>query len=269
MVVYECIHCEFTTLIKSHLDRHNKTNKHILILNKIQHKPSIVTNTNTNICKYCSKEFKHMQSMYRHIKYTCKQNKDEDIKELVRLMNLRLDQKDKELEFHKKQLETQEKQIEKLMGKLQIQNIVNGNIIQNNIQLLPYRETDYSHLTEKDYISAIKKVNFCVKHLIEKIHFNPSKPENMNIYISNLKDKYMMMYQDGNWTILHKTEIERVYDDKEMLIEDWVDKEQHKYPELKDKFLRYINNKEDDDTLNMIKDEIKLMLYNKKTMIEN
>jgi len=204
--------------------------------------------------------------MYRHIKYTCKQNKDEDVKELVRLMNLRLEQKDKELELHKKQIDTQEKQIEKLMGKLQIN--IHGNVIQN-IQLLPYKETDYSHLTEKDYVGAIKRVNFCVRHIIEKIHFNPSKPENMNIYISNLKDKYMMMYEGGNWNIKNKTELDNLYDDKEMLLEDWLDKEQHKYPELKEKFERYINNKEKDDTLNMIKDDIKMMLYNKKCLIEN
>ena len=31
--------------------------------------------------------------------------------------------------------------------------------------------------------------------MIEKIHFNPLKPENMNI--SNMKDR--MVYEDGNW----------------------------------------------------------------------
>jgi len=33
--------------------------------------------------------------MSKHIKYSCKQNKDEDLKELVRLMNLQLQQKTK------------------------------------------------------------------------------------------------------------------------------------------------------------------------------
>jgi hypothetical protein len=32
---------------------------------------------------------------------------------------------------------------------------------------------------------------------------------------------------------------------------------------LKDKFVKYINNKEKDDCLNKIKEEIKLMMYNK------
>ena len=33
---------------------------------------------------------------------------------------------------------------------------------------------------------------------------------------------------------------------------------------MKEKFLRYLNNKETDECINMIKEEIKLMMYNKK-----
>jgi hypothetical protein len=102
-----------------------------------------------------------------------------------------------------------------------------------------------------------------VKKLIEKVHFNPEKPENMNIYISNLKDKYMMVYEAGAWNIKNKDVIESIYNDKELMLEEWLDEEQHKHPELKEKFVKYLNNKENDETLNMIKDEIKLMMYNK------
>ena len=197
------------------------------------------------------------------------QNKDEDLKELVRLLNLQLDQKEKEMEMQRKQIDCQTKQIEKLMGKLEINGSFNTtNNIQSNIQLLAYKDTDLSHLTEKDYMFCIKKVNFCVKNLIERIHFNPDKPENMNIYISNLKDKYLMMYEAGNWNIKHKSELDILYEEKEMLLEQWLDEEQDKYPELKDKFIRYLNNKENDETLNMIKDEIKMMMYNSKKSIK-
>ena len=47
-------------------------------------------------CKYCQQQFKHSSSMARHIKYSCTKNKDEDIKELVRLMNIQLQNKEKE-----------------------------------------------------------------------------------------------------------------------------------------------------------------------------
>ena len=53
-----------------------------------------------------------------------------------------------------------------------------------------------------------------------------------------------------------------------MLLEDWISEYQHQYPELRIKFNKYVNNKENDETMNAIKEEIKLMLYNKKNMLE-
>ena len=192
--------------------------------------------------------------MSKHIKYSCTKNKDEDLKELVRLMNLQLQHKDK-------QLETQAKQIEKLMGKLEIHGSFNNNTI-NNYTLLSYRDTDLAHLTQEDYRSCYKQVNHCVKHLIEKVHFNPSKPENMNIYISNMKDKYLMVYDGNNWNLANKTqELDRLYEEKEMMLEDWLDSNPD--PILKEKFVKYLNNKESDECINHIKEEVKLLLYNK------
>ena len=77
-----------------------------------------------------------------------------------------------------------------------------------------------------------------------------------------------MVYEAGAWNIKNKDVLESIYNDKELMLEEWLDEEQHKYPELKEKFLRYLNNKENDDTLNMIKDEIKIMMYNKAKQIK-
>ena len=285
MVVYYCELCRFYTDNKSKYERHLATKKHDTNINsksKVSQKGQIskskVSHPYEYECKYCGKIYKHKQSVNNHIKYSCKQNKDEDVKELVRLMNLQLEQKDNilteqnnEIKILSKQMYKQSKQIERLMEKLKVTNITNNTItnIQNNIQLLSYKDTDISHLTAKDYISSLKKVTFCVKHLIEKIHFNPSKPENMNIYISNMKDKYLMIYEDGNWNIKNKIqELNELYESKEMMLEEWLDEEQHKYPDLQDKFNKYLNNKENDETMNYIKEEIKMMMYNKKKLLD-
>ena len=74
----------------------------------------------------------------------------------------------------------------------------------NNIYLLNYNNTDYSHLTERDYITCINDCNHCIKTLIEKLHFNTEKPENMNIYISSIKGNYVMVYKDNSWQIQNK-----------------------------------------------------------------
>ena len=248
--ICEC--CKYETELKANLDKHMNTKRHKSLFEPIKHE-----------CKYCGQNYKHRQSLSKHIKYSCMKNKDEDLIELVRLLNVRLENQDKQIETQTKQIETQSKQIEKLMGKLEITGSFNTTHIQNNITLLAYEKTDTSHLTDDDYKKCIKKVNFCVKNLIEKIHFNPNKPENMNIYISNMKDKYLMVYDGTNWNLANKTDqLEKLYDDKEIMLEEWL--ETNKDTEMKDKFLRYLNNKETDECINMIKEEIKLMMYNKK-----
>ena len=90
----------------------------------------------------------------------------------------------------------------------------------------------------------------------------------MNIYISNMKDKYIMVYDGINWNLANKKEeLDKLYDEKEMILEEWL--EENKDADIKEKFVKYLNNKETDECINRIKDEIKLRMYNKKQLIEN
>ena len=272
-----CETCKYLTDRKCNFDTHNASKRHLDKCNSasVNTEPiknqslsqSKVKDSVTPIlfpCKYCDKKFTFKQAMYHHIKYSCKKNTDEDLKELVRLLNIQLQQQHSLIETQAKQLEAQNKRIDKLMGKLEISGSFNTTNIQN-IQLLAYKDTDVSHLTDKDYSYCIHRTNHCVKHLIEKVHFNPAKPENMNIHISNMKDKYIMIYDGIQWNIAdRKRELDNLYDEKEMMLEDWLESNPDKV--LRDKFMKYLNNKEDDECLNQIKEEIKMMLYNKQTL---
>jgi len=255
-------------------------------LAKISQKLAIISpklaavDTRSYECKYCDKNFKHHSSLCKHIKYTCKKNKDEDFQELARLLNekdrqlvLKDTQMDKQLALRDKKMEMMQKQIDKLTNKLQIQNINQGNIQNNNntinIQVLNHQDTDYSHLTPIDYISCIKDCNKCVKTLIEKVHFNTNKPENMNIYLSNIKGKYLMVYKDNSWQIQDKKlQIDDLYDYNEFVLENWYDDYKEKYPSIIDSFQKYLQNRDEDEVLNNIKEEILVMLYNKRKTID-
>jgi hypothetical protein len=264
MTHYECKICSFITNhrtnYKKHLltDKHNRKEREI---EKIQERKNIET-----ICKYCDKKFSCKQSMYYHIKYNCKKNNDEDIKELVRLLNKERSERKED----KEQIANLQKQIDKLSGKLEIN--INTTNIQNNF-ILSYNETDTSHLTDKDYESAINKVNNSIKYLIEKIHFNPEKPENMNIFIPNLKNKYLMLFENGSWqTKSRKDEIDFLKSTKEDLINEWFEANKNNYPKLKTLFERYINNADENNSDNCINDinkTIELALYNNKHLIKN
>lgn len=278
-----CETCNYLTDRKSNFDTHNTSKRHLTKCNSAiadakppeNHLPMHPETTpvaekvaDLFPCKYCDQKFVFKQSMYRHIKYSCKKNKDEDMKELVRLLNSRISSLESMMKdqntIYKKQLDNQNKNIEKLKSKLEISGSFNTTNIQN-IQLLAYRDTDVSHLTEKDYRECFNHRNHCVKHMIEKVHFNPSKPENMNIHISNMKDKYIMIYDGFQWNIAdRKREIDYLYDEKEMMLEEWLESNPDKV--LRDKFMKYLNNKEDDECVNQIKEEIKMMLYNKQSV---
>jgi len=220
-------------------------------------------------CKYCDQCYKHKSSLSKHIKYSCMKNKTEDLTELVRLLNLQMEQQKSEfqhqLQTQTKQIETQSKQIEKLMGKLEIHGSFNTTVNQH-INLLNYNDTDISHLTDTDYKNCVKRVCKCVMGMIEKVHFNPDKPENMNVYISNMKDKYMMVYQNNKWMLTNKDHLDRIYDDKESMIEQWI--EENKDPEMKKFFNRYLDLKKDNKTMEMITEEIKLLMFNNKNLID-
>jgi len=159
------------------------------------------------ICKYCDKEYSTNSNLSKHLK-RCKdkQSDDEEKKYLLELVD-KLNQ----------QLEKKDRQIDELIKKSGI-NIGTQNNIQN-IQILAHSNTDLSHLTDNDYLKCLKHSNFCIPHLIEKIHFNPKKPENHNIYISNLKNNYVMIYNGYKWMLNDREEsIQNLIDEKKSII---------------------------------------------------
>ena len=259
---FECKCCKYKTIYKTNFDKHLLTTKH--------KKNSEIVDDKPFTCKYCSQKYKYKQSLSKHIKYSCTKNKDEDLKELVRLLNDKLEYKDKQLEHKDKEIENKDKQIEKLKGKLEINiNTTVNNIQNNNFTLLSYTKTDTSHLTDNDYKMCIKKRNGCVVKMIEQLHFNPEKPENMNLYIPSMKDKYLMMYEDGNWKLTNKKDaIEKIYEDKEGLIMCYMDTNNPRG--LKADFERYLHlktNETSEKNQKSLYEEVNLMLYNNKHIV--
>ncbi len=216
MVFYKCPRCNFTSFDKTkymnHLKRKkicepilsktNLQNEYIKygIMDKILIPQNNTISTTQNVelhkitqnttilnqCKYCDKVFSRVDSLTRHYK-TCKDKKktDEANLHMEKLVNLLNDKNDK-ISKYDLELEKKNKQIDELIKKAGIQN--SGTIIQNiqnNIKLLAYDKTDISDLTDNDFMKCFNHNNMCVPHLVKRIHFNPKKPENHNVFISN------------------------------------------------------------------------------------
>lgn len=145
----------------------------------------------------------------------------------------------------------------------------NTNNIQINIVLNSYKDTDVSKLTDKHYINAINKMFMSIPTLIKHVHFNPNIPENQNIYISNMRNGHVMVYNSDtkNWDARPKEEmINRIIYDREYDIQEWLDCD--KYPNAKQKFEEYLEKKESDEVQQMIKEEVELALYNNRNVIK-
>ena len=275
-----CISCDKFFYTKKELFKHYDT---------CEHYKSSLNKLNKIECEYCKKTFLKKEYLNKHLKKYCKEKKEheeqeehkEDLLKLVKLLNDKMDKQSKEMndkvnkiskELKKanKELKKRDRQLIALQKKTGV-TIGQQNNIQNNIKILAFNKTDMSHLKDKDYLKFLSHSNFCVPHMIKKLHFDPHKPENHNIYISNIKNNYVMIYDGKKWKLEdQKDVIDNMLDNSTFIledkIEDWI-KNGKKYPEIMEKFTRYIEKKENDEVLNKIKQEIKLILFNNRTLV--
>ena len=240
--------------------------------------------TNNNICRvknyecmYCESQYTTKTSMYRHMRQNCKIKKREDIKRdeiYERLLKLEEDNKKiHKLEKENKKLKMEVDMIKKKGCQKNINNgiINNGNVninngTVNNITLVAYGEEDISKLDKNDILKVLRNGYNSTLKLTETVHFNPKYPEYHNIYITNMKDKYAMLYDGTNWTLTMKEDlINKIYDDKKNYIEDNLEDFLESLTISQKKALdRWVNTKEDDKKIRDIKEKIKLLLYNSK-----
>jgi hypothetical protein len=230
MVNYQCQRCGYTTINKTMFKRHllrknlctielkeltryqlltmnnfDKLAKKYDNVNKCKPIVNLCVNPNLHICAHCNKTFKSRQGKYKHIKYYCKK-KDIDtniiIKEL-RESNEELRESNQELKI----------MIEKLINsKTNINqgtiNNANGDInTMNNIQINNYGSENIEYITDKVFKKLLTKPMSAITRLIELKHFHPKHPENHNVKITNIHDKYAKIYQDKKWLIKHKKDV--------------------------------------------------------------
>jgi hypothetical protein len=198
-------------------------------------------------CNYCKKEYTTRSSLKRHIKSCQKKTVEKQAKEIEEL---------------RRQLEEAKSQPPQTVVNQYIQVNVNG-----------YRQTSFEHITDRQYKRAISRMIYSVPQMIENVHFDPKVPENHNIYISNIKNKYAMVYDGEKWCSKPQDQvIDQLINDQEYAIEEWLG-EGEKFPKEMKKFNEYLNKKEQstksDEIKQVIKEEVKLLLYNNRNKIKN
>ena len=233
-------------------------------------------------CNHCDKYFSRADALSRHIDKYCKiKLSQESQKEIIfqkLLEEMQIIRKQNDLMIEKNKELTNEISIIKNKN-FNKKNINNGTINTNNtldqsnninynIQLVAYGKEDYDKLTEKEYKIIINKGYKSIQEMVKSLHFHKNRPENHNIYISNIRDNYVMIYDGNKWELRNRKEtIEELYIAKKDILVDKFDELLNKLPEYAiDKFERFINDEQDDKIKERILEELKLILYNNKNI---
>ena len=215
-------------------------------------------------CEGCKKHFSKNCHMRRHEK-KCSQKQHLD----------RLDDLDQQIAL--KEHETSLIKAERKSKTVNIgtqNNATNCNNTTNNVtvNILPYEQTDVSHLTDRDYQRAFNRASMCVPQILEKIHFDPEKPQNHNVYISSMNNKYIKLHNGERWNLRDREEtIEDLFADAEYMLENkletWQEEEDPKSERATKKFQIYLEVKEKEALYNKIKQELKFLLFNNRSLI--
>jgi len=230
-------------------------------------------------CNFCKKIFTRSDSLNKHLKGRCKVRKQEDNQKEEILQRLL-----REFEEMKKE----NKELRNEVNKMKIENrsLLNTNttnITNNtanikqlnqlnniNVKIVAFRKEDLSYIKDDMYAKIINKGFKSVPALVEYVHFNKNKPENHNVYISNMQNNYVLVYDGEDWKLKEKDEI------LQQLMDDKAEKLAEKFDELINKlddcsirkFQRFLDQKDEDKVINTIKNDLKLMLYNNKKIPE-
>ena len=215
-------------------------------------------------CVGCKKKFTTNSHMRRHEKKCSKK------KHLDRLADL-----DQQISL--KEQETRLIKAERKSKTVNIgtqNNATNCNNTTNNVtvNILPYEQTDVSHLTDRDYQRAFSRASMCVPQILEKIHFDPENPQNHNVYISSMNNKYIKLHNGERWNLRDREEtIEDLFADAEYMLENkletWQEEEDPKSERATKKFQIYLEVKEKAALYTKIKEELKLLLFNNRSLI--
>ena len=226
-------------------------------------------------CNFCDKTFNYKSNKYKHMK-NCKVKKEKEQKEVIK--NMILEVLNKEGKIHHNTL----KKINKNL--INSNNNNNNNITNNNnniVQIIKFGSEDLSSLlSKKELISIFNDKSRCLEKSIELVHLNNERKEYKNLYITNLRNDLMYIFNGEKFEAVNKNEtikelIENHMYNISIKFEDYKKKLNKYTVEAIENFLEEMNNDNipvKNERINRVFknyrhykiNEIKLLIYNQK-----
>jgi len=166
---------------------------------------------NHNKCTNCNKTFTRLSSYKRHIFFRCKNinvlpNKDPN-NDVINLLTQIKEQQIQMKEDHKQEIKELKETIIDLQTKIKLEPITNNttnttnninnnnNTINNNIILQFGADVEPNALTQEEIIQLLNQnLAYIVPKMAELYHFDINKPKYHNVYISDKKSKFAVVF---------------------------------------------------------------------------
>ena len=210
--IYTCEKCQYKTYTKCNYDKHLLTLKHKKMQPKCNPECNLdIDDIKENFrCKECNVLCSYRQSYERHIKNNCK--------------------------------------MRQITNQVNSNNITNSNVNSNNtnVNIINFSDRmEGSFLTDKDYLVCLSKVGNSVVELIKKQYLNDKHPEHKNVRVTNIKSKYLQVYNNDKWDLKPKEEMfDTLYQESEILMDTWTEVKKVEYPESQSILKKYYKIRE-------------------------
>jgi hypothetical protein len=241
-------------------------------------------------CKFCNKIFANKNNIERHILNSCNSRKYmlDDINNyndkinILREEIIELEAKEKTENLEQK-IKILENTVKNLVNKNNTSNTtnninnttnINNPTINNNltININSFGKESLDHITDDDYKKYFNSFFKGFLNFIEKIHFDENAPENHNLCLTNIRSKYINVCENNNWVLKEKDEIvEKLINKKYDLLNDKFEEfegAKKLSDKVSDNFKEFQENYTDVEAQKTTKENVKLMLYNKRDKVK-
>ena len=152
-------------------------------------------------CNRCDEKFKCKHHLNDHLnrKNPCivKKSKTSEVEVELRIL----------FELLREENENLKTKVDKLENKSSSNININSNsnnINTTNVSINVYGNEDMSHMTDVMYICCFRQMQKSIETLFRMKHFSNKMESNQNMYITNLRDAYMMTYNGKNWNKVNR-----------------------------------------------------------------
>ena len=249
-------------------------------------------------CNWCNKSFSNNSHLTRH-HTTCPAKKEHDmLQEEINTTNDNLENLVNRVDRLEKKISQSQSAPQlpasttnnntntpDISGTENNQLILNGNNGHNTLDnsqdnsITDNSQTTISGITINNYGSeymehmTLKRISFVfnkscssVLECVKLKHFSPHAPQNKNVCIKDIKSKYAYIFCDGNWDVVGlKTLIDDMYEKFCDYLEEKMDEFANEIDvKFINKFQHFLKKRYDDETELQIKDDLMMLLFNKR-----